>query len=161
MRLATDDKESDSLINGARQSAQSTVRFFRGLLSFRLEGMDPIQKTDVVVNSNNDLQMNLQKLNKLIETFAPGFGMLANKGDLGEIVDQELSKAADAIAAAAARLTKLMNKPRDCYSTYELKVHDSILDAALTTVDQGSHGGRSRLFFTDGVLQEEQPLDRG
>lgn len=131
-RLATDERKSDSLMSGARQSAQSTVKFFRGLQSFRLEGMDPIQKTDVVINSNNEVQMNLQKLNKLVETFAPGFGRLANnKGDLGEIVDQELSKAADAIAAAAARLAKLKNKPRDGYSTYELKVHDSILDAAL------------------------------
>lgn len=131
VRLATDEKKSDALIAGARQSAQSTVKFFRGLQSFRLEGMDPIQKTDVVINSNNDAQMNLQKLNKLVEAFAPGFGKLGKKGDLGEIVDQELSKAADAIAAAAARLAKLRNKPRDGYSTYELKVHDSILDAAL------------------------------
>ncbi|KAL6409908.1 Endocytosis protein-like protein [Ilyonectria robusta] len=130
-RLATDDKKTDSLMNGARQSAQSTVQFFRGLQSFRLEGMDPIQKTDVVINSNNDVQRDLQKLNKLVEVFAPGFGKLMNKkGDLGDLVDQELSKAADAIAAAAARLAKLKNKPRDGYSTYELKVHDSILDAA-------------------------------
>lgn len=128
-RLATDDKKTDALMNGARQSAAATVKFLRGLQSFRLEGMDPIQRTDVVINSNNDVQMNLQKLSKLVETFAPGFGKL--KGDLGEIVDSELSKAADAIAAAAARLAKLKNKPRDGYSTYELKVHDSILDAAM------------------------------
>ncbi|KAI1115527.1 ANTH domain-containing protein [Nemania sp. NC0429] len=131
-RLATDEKKSDQLMNGARVAAQSAVKFFRGLQSFRLEGMDPIQKTDVVINSNNDVQMNLQKLNKLVETFAPGFGRLINnKGDLGEIVDNELSKAADAIAAAAARLAKLRNKPRDGYSTYELKVNDTILDAAM------------------------------
>ncbi|KAL2015076.1 hypothetical protein VTK56DRAFT_6336 [Thermocarpiscus australiensis] len=130
-RLATDEKKSDALINGARQSAHSTVKFFRSLLSFRLDGMDPLQKTDVVINSNNDVQMNLQKLNKTVEAFAPGFGKLANKGDLGEIVDQELSKAADAIEAAVARLNKLKNKPRDGYTTYELRVHDSILDAAM------------------------------
>ncbi|KAL0937925.1 cytoskeleton assembly control protein [Colletotrichum truncatum] len=129
-RLATDEKKADALMNGTRQSATSTVKFFRGLQSFRLEGMDPIQKTDVVINSNNEVQMNLQKLNKLVETFAPNAGKLAGKGDLGDIVDQELSKAADAIAAAAARLAKLKNKPRDGYSTYELKVHDTILDAA-------------------------------
>lgn len=130
-RLATDDKKTDTLMGGARQSAISTIQFFRGLQSFRLEGMDPLQKTDVVINSNNDVQMNLQKLNKMVEAFAPGFGKLTNnKGDLGDLVDSELSKAADAIAAAAARLAKLKNKPRDGYSTYELKVHDSILDAA-------------------------------
>ncbi|KAJ2903365.1 hypothetical protein MKZ38_010030 [Zalerion maritima] len=130
-RLATDERKGDQLINGARQSALSTVKFFRGLQSYRLEGMDPIQKTDVVINSNNEVQMNLQKLNKLVEAFAPGFGKLSRKGDLGDIVDQELTKAADAIEAAVARLNKLKNKPRDGYSTYELTVHDSILDAAM------------------------------
>lgn len=130
-RLASDEKKSDQLSNGARAAAQSTVKFFRSLQSFRLEGMDPSQKTDVLVNGNSDVRLNLQKLTHLIEAFAPGFGKLANnKGDLGDLVDSELSKAADAIAAAAARLAKLRNKPRDGYSTYELKVHDSILDAA-------------------------------
>ncbi len=70
LRLATDEKKGDALVAGARQSAQSTVKFFRGLQSFRLEGMDPIQKTDVVINSNNEVQMNLQKLNKMVEAFA-------------------------------------------------------------------------------------------
>ncbi|KAK3331094.1 ANTH domain-containing protein [Apodospora peruviana] len=130
-RLATDDRRGDSLINGTRQSAQATVKFFRSLLSFRLEGMDPVEKTDVVINCSTDVQMKLQTLNKMVESFAPGFGKLANKGDLGELVDSELSKAADAIAAAAARLAKLKNKPRDGYTTYELKVNDSILDAAM------------------------------
>lgn len=150
IRLATDEKKGDSLISGARQSAQATVKFFRGLQSFRLEGMDPIQKTDVVINSNNDVQMNLQKLNKMVEAFAPGFGKLAGKGDLGEIVDQELSKAADAIAAAAARLAKLKNKPRDGYSTYELKVHDSILDAAMAITN-----AIARLLKAATVTQQE------
>lgn len=130
-RLATDEKKADALMQSARQSAQSTVQFFRGLQSFRLEGMEPLQKTDVVINSNNDVQIKLQKLNKLVEGLAPGFGKLMNnKGDIGDLVDSELSKAADAIAAAAARLAKLKNKPRDGYTTYEVKVHDSILDAA-------------------------------
>ena len=135
-RLATDDKKADQLINAARQSAQSTVKFFRGLQSFRLDGMDPMQKTDVVINNNNDVQMNLQKLNKLADSFAPSSGRLANnKGDLGDLVDNELTKAADAIAAAAARLAKLKNKPKDGYSTYELRIHDSILDAALAVTN--------------------------
>ncbi|KAF3768419.1 ANTH-domain-containing protein [Cryphonectria parasitica EP155] len=149
-RLATDDKKGDALIGGARQSAQATVKFFRGLQSFRLEGMDPMQKTDVVVNSMNDVQLNLQKLNRLVESFAPGFGKLADKGDLGALVESELSKAADAIAAAAARLAKLKNKPRDGYSTYELKVHDSILDAALAITD-----AIARLIKAASATQEE------
>ncbi|KAI9740098.1 MAG: sla2 Src-like adaptor 2 [Claussenomyces sp. TS43310] len=135
-RLATDDKKSDQLINGARQSAQATVKFFRSLQSFRLDGMDPMHKTDVVINNNNEVQMNLQKLNKLADTFAPSSGKLTNnKGDLGDLVDNELNKAADAIAAAAARLAKLKSKPKDGYSTYELRIHDSILDAAMAVTN--------------------------
>jgi len=48
-RLANDDKSADQLTNGARKSAQATVRFFRDLQSFRLQGLEPLQKTDVVI----------------------------------------------------------------------------------------------------------------
>ncbi|PFH57501.1 hypothetical protein XA68_14998 [Ophiocordyceps unilateralis] len=132
-RLATDDGKTDALMGGARQSATATVHFFRSLQSFRLTGLEALQKTDVVINSNNEVQMRLQKLSKLVEGFAPGFGKLTHsKGDLGDLVDSELSKAAAAIEAATARLAKMKNKPRegDGVSTYELRVHDSILDAA-------------------------------
>src|ERR1700753_4467227 len=37
--------------------------------------------------------------------------------------------------AAAERLNQLMNKPRDSYSTYELKIHDSILEAAIAVTN--------------------------
>lgn len=135
-RLATDDTKADQLMNGARQSALSSVKFFRSLLSFRLDGMDPMQKTEVVLNSVNEVQMNLQKLNKLADSFAPNRGKLSNnKGDLGDLVDDELSKAADAISAAAARLAKLKSKPKDGYSTYELHIHDSILEAAVAVTN--------------------------
>ena len=134
-RLATDDKKSDQLMNGARQSALSTVKFFRGLQSFRLDGMDPMQKTEVVININNEVLMNLQKLSKLADSFAPNSGKLSNKGDLGDLVDDELTKAANAINAAAERLARLKSKPKDGYSTYELRIHDSILDAALAVTN--------------------------
>lgn len=135
-RLAGDEKKGDQLISGARQSASSTVKFFRGLQSFRLDGMDPMQKTDVVINCNNEVQMNLQKLNKLVDSFAPASDKLTNnKGDLGDLVDSELNKAADAISAAVARLAKLKAKPKDGYSTYELRIHDSILDAAIAVTN--------------------------
>lgn len=150
VRLAADDKQGDNLMGGARLSAQATIQFFRSLQSFRLDGMDPIQKTDVVINNNNDVQINLQKLNKIVEAFAPAFGKLAAKGDLGEVVDDELTKAADAIAAAAERLAKLRNKPRDGYSTYELRVHDSILDAAT-----GITNAIARLIKAATVTQQE------
>lgn len=134
-RFATEEKKGDQLIDSARQSALSTINFFRSLQSFRLEGLEPMQKSDVVINSNHDVLMKLQRLSKLADAFAPKGTKLSTTGDLGDLVDSELTKAANAIEAAAQRLAKLKNKPRDGYSTYELKIHDSILDAAVAVTN--------------------------
>ncbi|KAJ5613568.1 hypothetical protein N7528_007222, partial [Penicillium herquei] len=134
-RFANDDKSSDQLFNAARKSAQATVRFFRGLQSFRLEGMDPLQKTDVVINNNLEVQRDLQSLSKLVESFSPKSSKITTNGDLGDLVDRELNRAADAIEAAAQRLAKLKNKPRDGYSTYELRISDAILAAAIAVTN--------------------------
>lgn len=135
-RFATEEKKADQLIKASRQSAQATVTFFRALQSFRLEGLEDTQKTDVVINNNHEVLMNLQKLSKLADAFAPKSGKITNAvGDLGDLVDRELTNAANAIDAAAERLNKLMKKPRDGYSTYELKIHDVILEAAIAVTN--------------------------
>ncbi|CAD6589996.1 MAG: sla2 Src-like adaptor 2 [Alectoria sarmentosa] len=135
-RFATEEKKADQLINAGRQSAQSTVKFFRALQSFRLEGFEATERTDVVINNNHEVLMNLQKLSKLADAFAPNSGKITNaKGDLGDLVDTELTNATKAIDAAAERLNKLMNKPREGYSTYELRIHDSILQAAIAVTN--------------------------
>ncbi|OGM45989.1 putative cytoskeleton assembly control protein Sla2 [Aspergillus bombycis] len=134
-RFANDDKSADQLINAARKSAQATVRFFRGLQSFRLEGLEADHKTDVVINNNLEVQRDLQSLSKLVETFAPKSTKISTNGDLGDLVDQELTKAANAIDAAAARLAKLKKKPRDGFSTYELRINDVIVEAAIAVTN--------------------------
>lgn len=135
-RFATEEKKADQLVNAARQSAQATVTFFRALQSFRLESLEDEQKTDVVINNSHEVQVKLQKLSKLADTFAPKSAKLSNQsGNLEDIVDRELTNAANAIEAAAERLNKLKKKPRDGYSTYELKIHDSIVEAAIAVTN--------------------------
>lgn len=134
-RFATEEKKGDQLIDSARQSALATIQFFRALQSFRLEGLEPMQKSDVVLNNNHDVLMKLQRLSKLVDAFAPKSSKLSTTGDLGDLVDSELTKAANAVEAAAARLAKMKNKPREGYSTYELRIHDSILDAAVAVTN--------------------------
>lgn len=134
-RFATEEKRGDQLTDSARQAALSTISFFRGLQSFRLEGLEPMQKSDVVINNNHDVLMKLQRLSKLADALAPKGSKISTSGDLGDLVDSELTKAAKAIEAAAQRLAKLKNKPRDGYSTYELKVNDSILEAAIAVTN--------------------------
>ncbi|KAF2488888.1 ANTH domain-containing protein [Lophium mytilinum] len=134
-RFASDENKADQLVNAARLSASSTVKFFRNLQSVRLYDMEPEQKTNVVLNNNSEVLVNLQKLSKLADAFAPKSKITTAQGDIGELVDNELVNAAKAIDAATERLTKLMKKPRDQYSTYELKIHDSILAAAIAVTN--------------------------
>lgn len=134
-RFASDENKADQLVNAARQSAVSTVAFFRNVQSVRLYDLDVDQKLNVVVNNNMEVLRNLQTLSKLADAFAPKSKITSAQGDLGDLVDNELTKAANAIEAATERLTKLMKKPRDQYSTYELKIHDSILEAAIAVTN--------------------------
>ena len=134
-RFASDDKKGDQLIGAARRSASSTVDFFRGIMSYRLDGLEDLQKTDVVIGKNNDVQVALNQLSKLADALAPKNKVTSQSGDLSEVVDREMINAAKAIEAATEKLTKLMNKPRDQYSTYELKIHDSILEAAIAVTN--------------------------
>jgi hypothetical protein len=133
-RFASDENKADQLINGARASATATIRFFRNVQSVRMYDLDAEQKIDVVINNSSEVVRNLQSLSKLADAFAPKSKLNTN-GDLGEVVEDELTKAANAIQAAADRLAKLKNKPRDQFSTYELKIHDSILDAAIAVTN--------------------------
>lgn len=134
-RFASDDNKADQLINAARASATATVKFFRNVQSVRLYDLDTDTKINVVVNNNAEVLRNLHSLSKLADAFAPKSKIANAQGDLGDLVDSELTKAANAIDAAAERLNKLMKKPRDQYSTYELKIHDSILNAAIAVTN--------------------------
>lgn len=134
-RFASDENKADQLIKAARLSATGTVKFFRNVQSLRLYDLDTDQKFNVVLNSNTEVLRNLQNLSKLADAFAPKSKITQAQGDLGDLVDNEMTKAANAIDAAAERLNKLMKKPRDQYSTYELKIHDSILEAAIAVTN--------------------------
>ncbi|KAF2022178.1 ANTH-domain-containing protein [Aaosphaeria arxii CBS 175.79] len=134
-RFASNENKADQLINAARASATATVGFFRNVQSVRLYDLDQDGKINVVVNNNAEVLRNLQNLSKLADAFAPKSKLANAQGDLGDLVDSELTKAANAIDAATERLNKLMKKPRDSYSTYELKIHDSILNAAIAVTN--------------------------
>ena len=185
-RFASDDKKSDQLVSAARRSASSTVDFFRGIMSYRLEDLEDLHKTDVVINKNNDVQIALNNLSKIADAFAPSTKVTNKSGDLGELVDREMTAAAQAIEAATERLAKLMKKPRDQYSTYELKIHDAILESAIAVtnaiaqlikaatasqkeiVDQGrGSGGMSKTQFykknnrwTEGLISAAKAVAR-
>lgn len=131
LRFIPDEKKSDALLAASRLAADTSIKFFQNLQSFRLDHLSSEQKADVVISNNLGVQANLQKLTKLTEQYIGKDAKLSDVKDLSEHVDNELSKAAAAIEAATARLAQLQKKSKDPgFSTYELQIHDSILDAA-------------------------------
>ncbi|KAK9448614.1 ANTH domain-containing protein [Limtongia smithiae] len=142
-RLANDEKNSDMIINAARDSAVCAEKFFTSLFSDQLQGLSVDQKTDRVISNNIDVQRLLQRLAKIGESFGPSKtrgagvnGLLSSNGDIGELVDKEMSAAADSIAKAAERLAALMKKPKNPgLTSFELKIHDAILAAAIAVTN--------------------------
>lgn len=134
-RLAKDDEAADRIVQTGRATGEVLLRFFLNLQSYRLAGVAPAQRKDVVTRQNMEALSAFANLNKLVESLLKaGPNVLANaNGDIGDIVEREMMNAASAIEAATQRLQALLSRPRDSsrYSATDLQVHDAILEASL------------------------------
>ncbi|KAK0500567.1 ANTH domain-containing protein [Armillaria luteobubalina] len=135
-RLASDDDASDRIINVAKAAGDVGLRFFMNLQSYKLDLLQPNQRKDVVMRNNSEARGALMKLSEIVDKLIPKgkIGALdPTKGDIGDIVEQEMMGAAKAIELATQRLQELMARPRDSsrFSAVDLQVHDSILSAAM------------------------------
>lgn len=139
-RLASDEKRADAIINVARESAIASEKCFTSLFEEKLAPLNIDQKTDRVISNNLDVQTLLQRLSKIAESFAPSRARNGTSnglnGDLGELVEKEMSNAAEQIAKAAARLNQLLAKPKNPgLSSFDMKIHDAILGAAVAVTN--------------------------
>ncbi|KAI0319763.1 cytoskeleton assembly control protein [Amylostereum chailletii] len=134
-RLAGDDDASDKLVNVAKAAGDVGLRFFLNLQSYKLDLVDPSQRTSVAMRNNGETRSALNKLSETVEAIIPkGKANLAKaSGDIGDLVEREMLGAAQAIEAATERLQQLMARPRDTsrFNAVDIQVHDSILAAAL------------------------------
>ncbi|KAL5535815.1 SLA2 [Sanghuangporus sanghuang] len=136
-RLANDDDAVDKIINVAKSAGDVGLRFFLNLQSYKMELVPKESKRDVATCNNVEIRSALNKLSEIVDNLIPkgtkGGSLAKANGDIGDIVEQEMMGAAQAIEAATARLQELMARPRDTsrFSAVDLQVHDSILAAAL------------------------------
>lgn len=134
-RLAENDDAVDKIISTGRASGDALIRLFSSLQSFRLASVAPGQRRDVVARQNMEASQALRNIGDIIETLLKSSkNVLAHaNGDIGDIVEREMSSAALAIENAVKKLQALMSRPKDTsrYSAVNLQVHDSILEAAL------------------------------
>ncbi|OCH86047.1 cytoskeleton assembly control protein [Obba rivulosa] len=136
-RLVNDD-ESDKLINVAKTAGDVGLRAFLNLQSYKLDLLSsPTQRKEAAMRNNGEVRNALAKLSEVVDSLVPKgskAGALAKaNGDIGDLVEQEMLGAAQAIEAATARLQQLMSRPRDSsrFSAVDIQVHDSILAAAM------------------------------
>lgn len=133
-RLASDDDASDKLINVAKLAGDVGLRFFENLQTYKLDLLQPSQRKEVAMRNNSQTREALTKLSEVVEGLIPkGAKSSRPSGDIGDLVEQEMSSAARAIELATERLQQLMSRPRDSsrFSAVDLQVHDSILSAAM------------------------------
>ncbi|THH09606.1 hypothetical protein EW145_g1899 [Phellinidium pouzarii] len=136
-RLANDDDAVDKIVNVAKTAGDVGLRFFLNLQSYKLDLVPDHQKRDVATRNNVEVRGTLTKLSDIVDNIIPkgtkGASLAKANGDIGDIVEQEMLGAAQAIEAATARLQELMARPRDSsrFSAVDIQVHDSILSAAM------------------------------
>lgn len=134
-RLAQNDDAADRIISTGRSTGDVLLKFFSNLQSYRLAGVAPAQRRDVVARQNMEARGALGTLSSVVEGMVKaGDSMLATaNGDIGDIVEREMMNAASAIEAATQKLQALLSRPRDSgrFSATDLQVHDAILEASL------------------------------
>ncbi|KAL4269250.1 SLA2 family protein [Pleurotus pulmonarius] len=136
-RLASDDDASDRLVGVAKTAGDVGLRFFLNLQSYKMDLLQPKQRSDAAMRNNSEVRGALTKLSEVVEAIIPkgtkGGALARANGDIGDIVEQEMNSAAQAIEAATKRLQELMARPRDSsrFSAVDLQVHDSILSSAM------------------------------
>ncbi|KAI0275039.1 cytoskeleton assembly control protein [Gloeopeniophorella convolvens] len=133
-RLVDNDDASDKLVSIAKSAGDVGYRFFLNLQSYKLELVERSQRPSVAMRNNGEARAALTRLSETVEALIPKGKPLAKPGtDIGDLVEQEMLGAAQAIEAATQRLQQLMARPRDAgrFSAVDLQVHDSILAAAL------------------------------
>lgn len=135
--LNDDDAATDKLINVAKAAGDVGLRFFLNLQSYKLDLVDRPQRKTIAMRNNGEVRSALTKLSETVDAIIPK-GQKTNalakaNGDIGDLVEQEMLGAAQAIEAATRRLQELIARPRDSsrYSAVDLQVHDSILSAAM------------------------------
>lgn len=134
-RLVLQDEDIDEIIKLARQSAEATIQYFSSVMSSYLKMLPPAQRPEVVIQGDMRVQEALTKLSQKTEDLILAGATDINKlaeGEVGDLVEQEMSNAARAIEEATAKIQALMKRPSNPeLSATDLQVHQLILNSVL------------------------------
>jgi hypothetical protein len=134
-RLMAEDSSVQELITDTRESAQASIQYFSTLRSDYLQRLPAAQRPEVIIHGDMKVQEALAKLSKRVEDLISAGTAKVNRmaeGEIGDLVEQEMSNAARAIEQATAKIQTLLNKPSNPeFSSTEIQVHQLILNSVL------------------------------
>ncbi|KAH6916954.1 cytoskeleton assembly control protein [Coprinopsis sp. MPI-PUGE-AT-0042] len=132
-RLASDDDAVDKIVSAAKGAGDAGTRFFENLQTYKLDLLQPSQRKEVALRNNSQTRVALTKLSEVVDgLISKSAKATRGAGDLGDIVEQEMLHAAQAIEQATERLRQLISRPKDSSrSAVDLQVHDAILASAM------------------------------
>ncbi|KAI8146775.1 I/LWEQ domain-containing protein [Fennellomyces sp. T-0311] len=134
-RLVLNDDDIDEIIKLARQSAESCIQYFSSVMSSYLKMLPPAQRPEVLIQGDMRVQEALTKLSQKTEDLILTGGTDINKiaeGEIGDLVEQEMSNAARAIEEATAKIQALMQRPSNPeFSATDIQVHKLLLNSVL------------------------------
>lgn len=129
------DEDGEELVQLGKGSAESCIQYFSSVMSTYLKMLPPAQRPEVVIQGDMRVQEALTKLSQktedLILTGATDVNKMA-EGEVGDLVEQEMTRAARAIEEASAKIQDLMRRPANpAFSATDIQVHQLILNSVL------------------------------
>lgn len=129
------DEDGEELVKLGKGCAESCIQYFSSVMSTYLKMLPHAQRPEVVIQGDMRVQEALTKLSQktedLILTGATDINKLA-EGEVGDLVEQEMTKAARAIEEASAKIQDLMRRPANpSFSATDIQVHQLILNSVL------------------------------
>ncbi|KAI8969960.1 I/LWEQ domain-containing protein [Mycotypha africana] len=134
-QYATKDEDGEELIKLGKNTAEACIHYFSSVMSTYLKMLPHAQRPEVVIQGDMRVQEALTKLSQktedLILTGAADVNKMA-EGEVGDLVEQEMSRAARTIEEASAKIQQLLQRPANpAFSATDIQVHQLILNSVL------------------------------
>ncbi|KAI8460424.1 ANTH domain-containing protein [Phakopsora pachyrhizi] len=133
-RFVSNEDALEAMLRVGKNSGDVTMKFLNSLVSYRLNVLPAGSRKDVVIRGSAESSSALQSLSSTVERLVPkgSTDLTKSSGEIGELVEKEMTMAARAIEEATKRLEMLMSRPKDSkFTAVEIQVHDAILSASL------------------------------
>lgn len=126
------DQAMDEIVDNIHNAATAVCVFYDSLQSKVLSDSDIDEKIELIGTNQVEIQQYFQTLISSLEPLMPTSGLANKGGDIGDLVDNEMSRVAKAVEMANERLQGLLARPRDPkFTAFDRHLNEAIISAAV------------------------------